>query len=812
MGQGMDYNHKEIEKKWQKTWEKNKVYKVTEDKSKPKYYCLEMFPYPSGKLHMGHVRNYSIGDVIARYKRMRGFNVLHPIGWDSFGLPAENAAIKNKIHPAEWTYKNIEVMKGQMKSLGFSYDWDREIATCKPEYYKWEQLFFIKMLEKGLAYKKQSTVNWCANCGTVLANEQVQDGKCWRCSEIVTTKEIEQWFLKITNYAQELLDGLETMPGWPERVRIMQKNWIGRSEGVEADFAIRGDEKQKLRIYTTRPDTMFGVTFMSIAPEHPLVAKLCKGKPEEKAVLEFVEKMRRTSKIDRTAEGGIKEGVFTGSYAVNPLNGDTVPIYTANFVLMDYGTGAVMAVPAHDTRDFAFAKKYNIPIKRVIYKNSVNDLLKDAYTEVGTMANSGEFDGLSSDVAISKISDHIEKNNLGKKTVNYRLKDWGISRQRFWGCPVPVIYCSKCGMVPVSEKDLPVTLPENAVLSTIGDDPLAKIDTFVNTKCPKCSGPAKRDTDTFDTFVESSWYYARYTCPDDNKTGIDKNRANYWLPVDQYIGGIEHAIMHLLYARFFHKVLRDFGYFSSNEPANNLLTQGMVIKDGSKMSKSLGNVVDPDYIIEKYGSDTAKLFTLFAAPPEKDLDWSDLGVEGCYRFLNRIWRLIDNNFEHFPQKRTENKKLRTLAHKTLKKVTHHLDDFGFNTAVAFMMELTNELYKADPKELDNETIEMLLLMLCPFAPHFVSELWERLGKGTNAISEPWPKLDESAIVEDTKLVVVQINGKLRAKLEIPVGTKENDVKALAFDDVNVKKFIEGKEIKKVVYVEGKLLSIVVDHN
>ena len=808
----MDYNHKEIEKKWQKTWEKNKVYKVTEDKSKPKYYCLEMFPYPSGKLHMGHVRNYSIGDVIARYKRMRGFNVLHPIGWDSFGLPAENAAIKNKIHPAEWTYKNIEVMKGQMKSLGFSYDWDREIATCKPEYYKWEQLFFIKMLQKGLAYKKQSTVNWCVKCGTVLANEQVQDGKCWRCSSVVTTKEIEQWFLKITNYAQELLDGLETLPGWPERVRVMQKNWIGRSEGVEVDFSIKGDEKQKLRIYTTRPDTIFGVTFMSIAPEHPLVPQLCKGKPEEKAVLAFIEKMRRTSKIERTAEGGVKEGVFTGAYAVNPLNGDSVPIYTANFVLMDYGTGAVMAVPAHDTRDFAFAKKYNIPIKRVIYKTSPKDPLEDAYTEVGTMVNSGSFDGLSSDVAISKISDHIEKNNLGKKTVNYRLKDWGISRQRFWGCPIPVIYCSKCGMVPVPEKDLPVTLPENATLSTIGDDPLAKIDSFVNTKCPKCSGPARRDTDTFDTFVESSWYYARYTCPDDDKAGIDRNKANYWLPVDQYIGGIEHAIMHLLYARFFHKVLRDLGYFSSNEPATNLLTQGMVIKDGNKMSKSLGNVVDPDYIIEKYGSDTAKLFSLFAAPPEKDLDWSDLGVEGCYRFLNRIWRLVDNNFDNLSKKRTENKKLRILAHKTLKKVTHDLDNFGFNTAVASMMELTNELYKTDTKELDNETIEMLLLMLCPFAPHFTSELWERLGKGVNAISEPWPKLDESAIVEDTKLVVVQINGKLRAKLEIPVGTKEDDVKALAFEDVNVKKFIEGKEIKKVVYVEGKLLSIVVDHN
>lgn len=805
----MDYNHKEIEKKWQGAWDRTRAFNVTEDKTKPKYYCLEMFPYPSGKLHMGHVRNYSIGDVIARYKKLRGFNVMHPFGWDSFGLPAENAAIKNGTHPAEWTYKNIEVMKGQIRSLGFGYDWDREVATCRPEYYKWEQLFFIKMLQKGLAYKKQSTVNWCQKCGTVLANEQVQDGKCWRCSSVVTTKEIEQWFLKITQYAQELLDELDNLPGWPERVRVMQKNWIGRSVGVEVDFPIKGDEKQKLRIYTTRPDTIYGVTFMSIAPEHPMLASLCKGKKEEKAVFEFAEKIRRESKIERTAEGVEKEGIFTGAYAINPLNGESVPIYAANFVLMDYGTGAVMAVPAHDTRDFAFAKKYNIPIKRVIYKADPKEELNDAYTEVGTMINSGEFDGINSDVAKSKISDHIENKKIGIKTVNFRLKDWGISRQRFWGCPIPVIYCDKCGVVTVPENELPVLLPENAKLSSIGDDPLAKIESFVNVKCPKCHGAARRDTDTFDTFVESSWYYARYTSPNDDKNGIDKDKANYWLPVDQYIGGIEHACMHLLYARFFHKVLRDFGYLKCKEPFQNLLTQGMVIKDGSKMSKSLGNVVDPDYIIERYGADTAKLFSLFAAPPEKDLDWSDLGVEGCYRFLNRVWRLIDNNFDQLKNNKVQNKKLRTLAHKTLKKVTTDLDNFGFNTALASMMELTNELYKTDPKELDNETIEMLLIMLCPFAPHFVSELWERLGKGSEAINAAWPKLDEAAIVDDVKLVVIQINGKVRSKIEVPAGIKAEDIKKLAFEDENVKKYTDGKEIKKVVYVEGKLISIAV---
>ncbi|MFH1223305.1 MAG: leucine--tRNA ligase [Pseudomonadota bacterium] len=824
----MDYIPRDIEKKWQSAWNKNKEYKTVEDKTKKKYYCLEMFPYPSGKLHMGHVRNYSIGDVIARYKTMRGYNVLHPIGWDSFGLPAENAAIKNNIHPADWTYKNIEVMKEQMKALGFGYDWDREVTTCKKEYYKWEQLFFIKMYEKGLAYKKQSSVNWCAKCETVLANEQVQDGTCWRCGDVITTKEIEQWFLKITHYAQELLDGCDKLTGWPERVRTMQKNWIGRSEGVEVDFSVKGTG-EKLRIYTTRPDTIYGVTFMSIAPEHPMVVSLCKGTPQEKEVLKFVDRMRRTSKIERTAEGGVKEGFFTGSYAVNPLNKEEIPIYTANFVLMDYGTGAVMAVPGHDTRDFAFAKKYNIPIKRVIYKDNPNEPLNEAYVEPGTMVNSAQFDGINSVDGIKKISEHIEKNNWGNKTINYRLKDWGISRQRYWGCPIPIIYCDKCGVVTVPPKDLPVVLPEDAKLHSIGDDPLSKVATFVNVKCPKCGGKGKRETSTMDTFVESSWYYIRYTCPDDDVNGIDKKRADYWLPVDQYIGGIEHAIMHLLYARFFHKVLRDLGYITSDEPATNLLTQGMVIKDGNKMSKSLGNIVDPDHIIDQYGADTARMFSLFAAPPEKDLDWSDKGVEGCYRFLGRVWRFVDSNMEILKKvdkklsgetTSPEIKRLRNLAHKTLKKVTTELDTFGFNTGVAAMMEFTNEFHSMNLSSLKDkndisamrEITEILLLMLCPYAPHFVCELWERLGNRTNAVKEKWPVVDEKAIVDETKLVVVQVNGRVRAKLEVKSGAGEEEIKQFAFSDPNVKKFIDGKNIKKVVYVEGRLLSIVIDGN
>ncbi|MBN1115246.1 MAG: leucine--tRNA ligase [Oligoflexia bacterium] len=819
----MDYIPSEIEKKWQKTWDKNKTFKASEEPSGKKYYCLEMFPYPSGKLHMGHVRNYSIGDIISRYKRMRGYNVLHPIGWDSFGLPAENAAIKHGVHPAGWTWKNIEEMRRQLKTLGLSYDWDREIATCHPDYYRWEQLFFIKMFDKGLVYKKSSTVNWCADCNTVLANEQVVDGKCWRCSNVVTSKELEQWFFRITEYAQELLDGCEKLTGWPERVTTMQKNWIGRSTGVEVRFPVDGTKDGFIEIYTTRPDTIFGVTFMSIAPEHPMVRELCKGKKQEKEVLEFVQRMRRTSKIERTAEGGVKEGVFTGAYAINPLNNEKVPVYVANFVLLDYGTGAVMAVPAHDTRDFDFAKKYSIPVKRVIYKDSPDEPLEQAYTEPGTMINSGNFNNMNSDNAIDAISDFIESNALGKKTVNYRLKDWGISRQRYWGCPIPVIYCDKCGIVTVPEEKLPVLLPEDARLEVIGDNPLSKIESFVNTKCHKCGGNAKRETETMDTFVESSWYYARYACPDDNVNGLDKKRTDYWLPVDQYIGGIEHAVMHLLYVRFFHKVLRDLGYLSGNEPAQNLLTQGMVVKDGFKMSKSKGNTVDPDYIIDRYGSDTARLFSLFAAPPERDLDWNDKGVEGCYRFLSRVWRFVDANRDilnkkYPPVKGNEHKlrDLRSLAYKTLEKVTADIEVFHFNTAVAAMMELTNEIYRVETASLGDtekavlcEVTELLMLMLAPYSPHICSELWELLEKGRDISCALWPEVIREAIIEDTVTVVVQVNGKLRSKLVVGIDTDEQAIRELAFNDANVRKFTANSQVKKVIYVKNRLLNIVV---
>lgn len=813
----MEYKFTEIEKKWQNNWDEKKSYKVK--KEGKKYYCLEMFPYPSGKLHMGHVRNYSIGDVIARYKKMKGFNVLHPIGWDAFGLPAENAAIKHGVHPKDWTYQNIKVMREQFKTLGFSYDWDREIATCDESYYKWEQLFFIDMFERGLAYKKKSTVNWCGDCATVLANEQVENGKCWRCSSIVTTKEVEQWFFKITNYAEELLSGCDNLTGWPERVRTMQKNWIGKSNGVEVNFDIEGND---CKIYTTRPDTIYGVTFLSLAPENPLVSKIIKGKKEEDSVLSFIEKVRRTTKIERTAEGGVKEGVFTGAYAKNPINNEKVPVYVANFVLMDYGTGAVMAVPAHDQRDFEFAKKYSIPVKRVIYKDNPNEELSKAYEESGTMMNSEKFNGMSSIDFSNEISKYIEERKIGKRTINYKLKDWGISRQRYWGCPIPMVYCEKCGIVPVKKTDLPIKLP-NIKLEKIGDNPLSKIDSFIKTNCPKCNSEARRETDTMDTFVESSWYYVRYTSPKDDTKPIDSNLANYWLPVDQYIGGIEHAVMHLLYVRFFHKVLRDFGYLNTDEPANNLLTQGMVVKDGHKMSKSLGNVVDPDYIIKEYGADTARMFSLFAAPPEKDLEWSDKGVEGCSRFLSRIWRLVVNNLEilkdikikHVESSNLSDFKLRNLTYKTLSKVTMDLDSFSFNTALAAMMELTNEFYKINVNSLKNEelvafkeSLEILIIMISPFSPHIASELWHILGYKSDIIEEKWPSIDESALKEEEALVIVQVNGKLRSKISIKTDANEEEVKNLSQNEKNVKKFIEGKEIKKIIYVKNKLINIV----
>ncbi|WP_243374440.1 leucine--tRNA ligase [Geotalea sp. SG265] len=818
------YFPERVEEKWQQFWERNKSFKAEKVADKEKYYLLEMFPYPSGRIHMGHVRNYSIGDVIARFKRMKGLNVVHPMGWDAFGMPAENAAIQHKSHPAKWTYENIDYMRGQLKKMGFSYDWDRELATCNVEYYRWEQLIFLQMLEKGLAYKKVSSVNWCPKCETVLANEQVEDGCCWRCDTVVEQKELEQWSFRITDYAEELLEYTHKLPGWPERVLTMQRNWIGRSTGCEIDFAVEND-KGSIKVFTTRQDTLFGATFMSLAPEHPMALQLTTAE-NRAAVTAFMDKVKKTDRIKRTAEDFEKEGVFTGSYCLNPVNGRRMPIYLANFVLTDYGTGAVMAVPTHDQRDFEFARKYGIAMEVVIQPEG--EALKptamtEAYTAEGIMVNSGRFDGLSSNIAKERIADFLEQEGLGKKTVNFRLRDWGISRQRYWGNPIPVIYCDQCGTVPVPAKDLPVVLPMDATFTGEGGNPLAKVESFVKTTCPICGKDARRETDTMDTFVESSWYFLRYCCPDFADGPLDKEKAEYWMSVDQYIGGIEHAVMHLLYARFFTKVLRDLGYCNIDEPFTNLLTQGMVIKDGAKMSKSKGNVVDPNALIEKYGADTARLFSLFAAPPEKDLDWSDQGVDGSFRFLNRVWKLV---YECLPLLSSaasldiesltgEGKALRRQVHKTIRKVTDDIEDrFHFNTAIAAVMELVNALQAFEPKNLPanapvlKEAIEAVILLLAPFVPHFAEELWEGLGHEKSLIEAGWPVFDPAAAVDEELLVVVQVNGKLRGKVTVAAGASDEEVKGAALADDRIRQVIEGMTVKKVVYVPGKLVNIV----
>ncbi|AJE04893.1 leucine--tRNA ligase [Geobacter pickeringii] len=819
------YIPRNVEGKWQNVWEAGKTYKVGEDPAKPKYYLLEMFPYPSGRIHMGHVRNYSIGDVVARYKRMRGFNVLHPMGWDAFGMPAENAAIKNKSHPAKWTYENIAYMRSQLKKMGFSYDWDRELATCDLDYYQWEQKMFLEMYEKGLVYKKSSFVNWCPACETVLANEQVEDGACWRCDSEVVQKELEQWFFRITQYAEELLEQTHHLPGWPERVLVMQRNWIGKSIGCEIDFPVEGT-LAKVRVFTTRQDTLYGATFMSLAPEHPMALQLTT--PDRRAEVEaFIEKVKKTDKVKRTAEDFEKEGVFTGSYCINPVTNRRMPVYLANFVLLDYGTGAVMAVPTHDQRDFEFARKYDLPLQVVIVPEGETldpAAMTAAYTEAGTMANSGPFGGLRSDEAKERIADYLQKEGIGTKTVNYRLRDWGISRQRYWGNPIPVINCDICGVVPVPEKDLPVVLPMDAEFTGEGGNPLAKVPSFVNVSCPQCGAEARRETDTMDTFVQSSWYFLRYCCPDFAAGPLDKARAEYWMPVDQYIGGIEHAVLHLLYARFFTKALRDLGYVDVDEPFKNLLTQGMVIKDGAKMSKSKGNVVDPDALINRYGADTARLFSLFAAPPEKDLDWSDQGVEGSYRFLSRVWRLVFETLPFIgtagpvdPAAVTEaGKVLRRTVHKTIRKVTDDVDErFHFNTAIAAVMELVNAIYSFEPKNAPGnaavlkEAVESVVLMLSPFVPHVTEELWEALGHRGGVESAGWPTWEEAACVDEELLVVVQVNGKLRGKVTVPAGAAEDEVKAAAFSDEKVKPWLDGKQVRKAIYVPGKLLNIVV---
>ncbi|MGB9976128.1 leucine--tRNA ligase [Thermovenabulum sp.] len=814
----MVYDFKRIEQKWQKIWEEQKIYKVYEDTEKPKYYCLEMFPYPSGKLHMGHVRNYSIGDVVARYKRMNGYNVLHPMGWDAFGLPAENAAIKHKIHPAKWTWDNINNMKRQLKELGISYDWDREVATCHPDYYKWTQWFFLKLYEMGLAYRKKAYVNWCPSCATVLANEQVVDGKCERCGTEVGKKNLEQWFFKITEYAEELLEDLKKLPGWPEKVKIMQQNWIGKSEGVEVCFTAE-KTNDKIAVFTTRPDTIFGVTYLVLAPEHPLVNTLSEGTPYEKEVKEFQKKMEKLNEITRTSTETEKEGLFIGAYAINPVNNERIPIWIANYVLLDYGTGAVMGVPAHDQRDFEFAKKYNLPMKLVI--KPVEGYLKieemeKAFTEAGVLINSGAFTGMQSEEAKKEIGKFMEQKGIGKITINYKLRDWLISRQRYWGAPIPVIYCEKCGIVPVPEEQLPVLLPENVEFNPKGTSPLLLCEEFLNTTCPKCNSPAKRETDTMDTFMCSSWYYYRYTDPKNSEKPFDETKLKYWMPVDQYIGGVEHAILHLMYSRFFNKAMRDAGLVHVDEPFTNLLTQGMVLKDGAKMSKSLGNIVSPEEIVEKYGADTARLFILFASPPEKDLEWSDQGVEGCFRFLSRVWRLVEELSEKFaePVKNEHiDKNARRLIHKTIKKVTTDIEErFNFNTAISAIMEMVNGINSLKEEisgDVVKEAVENLLLMLAPFAPHITEELWERIGNKGSIHLMPWPKYDEKAILEEEVEVVVQINGKVRAKILVPADITEEELESAALSSEKVSSYLQNKQIIKIITVPNKLVNIVV---
>ena len=818
------YNPRNVEDKWQQHWEEAKTFAVTEDREKQKYYLLEMFPYPSGRIHMGHVRNYSIGDVIGRFKRMRGFNVLHPMGWDAFGMPAENAAIQNKSHPAKWTYENIAYMRGQLKKMGLSYDWGRELATCDVEYYRWEQKIFLQMYEKGLAYKKTSFVNWCPKCETVLANEQVEDGGCWRCDSEVNQKELDQWFFRITDYAEELLEWTNRLPGWPERVLVMQRNWIGKSFGCEIEFPLEGNA-DAIKVFTTRQDTVYGATFMSLAPEHPRAEELTT--PDRKEEVDaFIEKVKKTDRIKRTAEDFEKEGVFTGSYCINPLTKAHMPIYLANFVLMDYGTGAVMAVPTHDQRDFEFARKYALPLQVVIQPEgeTLDPLsMAAAFTEVGILTNSSQFDGLRSDSAKEAIADFLEQEGIGKKTVNFRLRDWGISRQRYWGNPIPIIYCKACGVVPVPDQDLPVRLPMDVEFTGEGGSPLAKIDSFINVTCPLCGQPARREADTMDTFVQSSWYFLRYCCPDLLDGPLDSERVDYWMSVDQYIGGIEHAVMHLLYARFFTKVLRDLGYITCDEPFTKLLTQGMVIKDGAKMSKSKGNVVDPNGLIDRYGADTARLFSLFAAPPEKDLDWSDQGVDGSFRFLNRVWKLVHDRLDLINNSKTvnlsaltgEERTLRRAVHKTIRKVTEDIEErFHFNTAIAAVMELLNVLQGAElatPQygAVMKEALGSLVQMLAPFVPHITEELWQRMGHHTPLSETPWPDYDREAVVDDEVLVVIQVNGKLRSKFTVPAGTDEEAMKSIALADEKLLPFIEGKQVRKVICIPGKLVNIVV---
>ncbi|MFH1084022.1 MAG: leucine--tRNA ligase [Pseudomonadota bacterium] len=858
----MKYNPQKLEIKWQSHWENTGLFKALEDSSKDKYYLLEMFPYPSGKIHMGHVRNYTIGDVVARYKRMCGKNVLHPMGWDAFGMPAENAAIENNTHPAKWTYDNIEAMKAQLKRMGFSYDWDRELATCDPKYYRWEQLVFLKMYQKGLAYKKKTFVNWCEKCQTVLANEQVEDGCCWRHPEQeVSIKEMDSWFLKITDYADEILDSCEKLPGWPDRVLTMQRNWIGKSYGAIIQFPVVGSDEM-IDVFTTRQDTVFGATFMCLAPEHPLVNRLIKGLAQERDVSGFVERTLKMDTFMRTADFTVKEGAFTGRYCLNPVTEEEIPIFVANFVLFDYGTGAVMAVPTHDQRDFEFAKKYGLKL-RVVIKPPDRELheetLSEAYVDEGVLVNSGPFNGQRNLEALDSIAEYLESIGKGHKTVNFRIRDWGISRQRYWGAPIPIIYCNKCGTVPVPEEDLPVVLPLELDMRPNGGSPLPFEPGFFETTCPNCNGKARRETDTMDTFVESSWYFDRYTCPGYDKGTLDPEKVDYWMPVDQYIGGIEHAILHLLYSRFYTRVLRDFGYLKVSEPFTNLLTQGMVcketeecpehgylypteVKDGKcvlcqaevikgntvKMSKSKKNVVDPQELIDRYGADTVRMFCLFASPPDKDLEWNDQGVEGSYRFLHRVWRLVVSYIDEikgvpaYEGREALSGQLRSLyrkTHETIRKVTGDIENrFHFNTAISAVMELVNEvnqfLNSREQKDeiawsVIREAVEATVVLLSPVVPHITEELWQMLGHDTPLLEVPWPTYKEDALQAEKRLVVLQVNGKVRNRIEVPVSYGEKELEEEALKDERIQHFVRGKQVRKVIVVQKKLVNVVV---
>ncbi len=817
-----EYDFKAVESKWQKNWAESGLYQTEMDSNQPKSYVLEMFPYPSGNLHMGHVRNYTLGDVYARFKRMNGFNVLHPMGWDAFGLPAENAAIKRDIHPNDWTEDNIANMKKQFKLLGFSYDWEREVATCHADYYKWTQWLFLQLYKNDLAYKQAAEVNWCPDCQTVLANEQVVDGECERCDSIVEDKDLEQWFFKITDYAEQLLEDNHLLENWPDRVKVMQKNWIGKSKGANIKFSIK-DCQEELEVFTTRPDTIYGATYMVLAPEHPLVEKLVQNTDKETEVMNFVEEMKGLDEEARTETEKI--GIDTGIKAINPVTNQEIPVMIANYVLMGYGTGAIMAVPAHDQRDFEFAKKYNLDIKVVIQPEDEDftaDDLEEAYTEDGVVVNSELINGLIVDKAKEKIISHFETEGIGSEDVNYRLRDWLISRQRYWGTPIPIIYCDDCGVVPVPESDLPVELPKNAEFKGEGQSPLKNVEEFVKTKCPECGGEAEREIDTMDTFVDSSWYYLRYCCPELNDKIFAEDRANYWMNVDQYIGGIEHAILHLLYSRFMMKFLHDQGLVDNKEPFKSLLTQGMVLLDGEKMSKSKGNIVAPMEILSEFGADVARLFILFAAPPERDLDWTEDGVEGAQRFIDRVWRLVDNNLEQITDlaeteinlETEEDKDLYRQLHLTIRDVTEDMEERKqFNTAISSIMELVNKLYKYIANgeinsALLKESIEQVLVLLAPIAPHMTEELWHKLAYSESIHQVEWPEFKAEAIKQDEITIVVQVNGKVRDKVDVSADISETELKAAAKEQDNVQKHLADKEIIKEIVVPKKLVNIV----